>query len=62
MEVEIKDETIDQIRIDNERYLRKHPELNEMISKFMIALLKDKPTDVMQYAIVYFTSAHVDPE
>ena len=62
METEISEETFDQIRIENEKYLRKHPEFHDLISKFMISLLKDQPKDVMQYAIVYFTSANIETD
>jgi hypothetical protein len=40
---EISHEKLDLIRIENERYLRRHPELKKMIKDFMVALLKDKP-------------------
>lgn len=61
MDRDFDDAKLDIIRMENERYLRKHPELQDMISKFMISLLKDKPTDVLQYAIVFFTTAGVEP-
>jgi hypothetical protein len=57
---EFSDEKLDIIRIENERYLRRHPELQKMITDFMIALLKDKPKDVLPYAIVFFTSSQVE--
>ena len=60
--MEVSEEKLDKIRIENERYLRKHPELHEMISEFMVALLKDKPKDVLQYAIVFFTSSNTEPD
>ena len=56
------DEKLDIIRMENERYLRKHPELNKMISEFMVALLKDKPKEVLPYAVVFFTSSQVEPD
>lgn len=59
---EISDEKLDIIRMENERYLRRHPELNKMISEFMIALLKDKPKEVLPYAVVFFTSSQVEPD
>jgi Holliday junction resolvasome RuvABC DNA-binding subunit len=59
---EISDEKLDIIRMENERYLRRHPELNKMISEFMIALLKDKPNEVLPYAVVFFTSSQVEPD
>jgi hypothetical protein len=59
---EISDEKLDIIRMENERYLRRHPELNKMISEFMVALLKDKPNEVLPYAVVFFTSSQVEPD
>jgi hypothetical protein len=59
---EISDEKLDKIRMENERYLRRHPELKKMISDFMIALLKDKPKDVLPDAVVFFTSSQVEPD
>jgi hypothetical protein len=56
------DEKLDKIRMENERYLRQHPELGQMISEFMIALLKDKPKEVLPYAVVFFTSSQVEPD
>ncbi|OHT02467.1 hypothetical protein TRFO_30412 [Tritrichomonas foetus] len=59
---ELLDEKLDQIRIENEKYLRRHPELNKMISEFMMALLKDKPKEVLPYAVVFFTTSQVEPD
>jgi hypothetical protein len=59
---EFSDEKLDIIRIENERYLRHHRELQKMITDFMIALLKDKPRDVLPYAVVFFTSSQVEPD
>lgn len=56
------DEKLDQIRIENEKYLRKHPELNKMISEFMMALLKDKPKEVLPYAVVFFTTSQIEQD
>ena len=60
--MEVSEDKLDKIRIENEKYLRKHPELHEMISKFMNSLLRDKPTEVLQYAIVFFTTLNTEPE
>jgi hypothetical protein len=54
------DAKLDLIRMENERYLRQHPELKKMISEFMVALLKDKPKEVLPYAVVFFTSSQVE--
>lgn len=58
--MENEEELLDNVRIENERYLRRHPELGAMVKDFMIALLKDKPEDVFQYASVFFTSSYID--
>jgi hypothetical protein len=59
---ELSDEKLDLIRVENERYLRRHPELKSMISQFMVALLKDKPKEVLPYAVVFFTTSQVEPD
>jgi len=59
---EVTEEKLDQIRIENERYLRKHPELGRMISQFMVSLLRDKPKEVLPYAVVFFTTSQVEEE
>ncbi len=43
------------IRLNNERYLRDHPELRTMTSKFMASVLEAKPDDVVQFAAKFFT-------
>ena len=37
-------------RIDNEIYLRQHPELDFILENFLVKLLEDKPENVIQYA------------
>ncbi|KAM4579954.1 RIIa domain-containing protein 1 [Odontesthes bonariensis] len=46
-------------RIDNERYLRSHPEVEEMISHFLRDVLLKRPTDIREFAADHFTS--LDP-
>ena len=43
-------------RINNEKYFRVHPELRQMCSAFISALLADKPDDVHLYAEQFFTN------
>lgn len=38
----------------NELYLRKHPELNIMISIFLFRVLEEKPDDLLKYAGNFF--------
>ena len=61
-EMEVPDEKLDQIRIENEKYLRKHPEVQKMISDFLISLLHDKNDNVLQYAVAFFTTYAGEPE
>ena len=43
-----------EIRVANEEYLRKHPELNVMIKMFMQDVLNDYPENILEYAGSYF--------
>jgi hypothetical protein len=45
-----------ELRMANERYLRDHPEVNQLMKGFMLKVLDDKPDDVLPYAVDYFTS------
>ncbi|ORX41497.1 hypothetical protein BCR36DRAFT_587990 [Piromyces finnis] len=38
------------IRISNEKYLREHPEINDIIGYFISNVLKNKPKDIDEYA------------
>jgi hypothetical protein len=41
-------------RIDNEKYLREHPEIEFIIENFLIKLLEDRPTNTLAYSGDYF--------
>ena len=43
-----------QYRVNNETYLRNHPELQNMISVFLFKVLEEKPKDILSYAGKYF--------
>jgi len=47
-------EQIDKIkfltRIDNEHYLREHPETNFIIETFIMKLLEERPQNIIKYA------------
>uniref|UniRef100_A0A1A7YNE2 Regulatory subunit of type II PKA R-subunit (RIIa) domain containing 1 n=1 Tax=Iconisemion striatum TaxID=60296 RepID=A0A1A7YNE2_9TELE len=43
-------------RLDNERYLRAHPELGEMIGEFINKLMLNRPTNIQEFAADHFTS------
>ncbi len=37
-------------RIDNEHYLREHPETDFIIESFIMKLLEEKPNNIVKYA------------
>ena len=41
-------------RIDNEKYLREHPEIEFIIQQFLVKLLKKKKKNVISYAGNFF--------
>ena len=43
------------IQIQNEYYIRDHPELKYLIQNFYTEVLEKKPKDVTQFAVSYFT-------
>ncbi len=43
-----------QSRIDNEKYLREHPEIEFIIENFLVKLLQDRPANTLKYAGEYF--------
>ena len=51
-------EQIDKIkfwtRIDNEKYLREHPEIEFIIQQFLVKLLEDQPKNCVKYAGNFF--------
>jgi len=42
------------LRKENELYLRKHPEINDLMTVFLFKVLYDQPEDVVSYAGKYF--------
>ncbi len=56
--LKIQKEQIDKIkcltRIDNEKYLREHPEIEFIIKNFLIKLLEDRPENTLKYAGEFF--------
>ncbi|OQR87400.1 hypothetical protein THRCLA_22916 [Thraustotheca clavata] len=42
------------IRMDNEKYIRAHPELDLLIRSLVKAVLKDRPSNVTAYTHHYF--------
>ena len=48
-----------QMRLNNEKYLRSHPELKALVSLFMRTLLEDKPEKPEIFAAEFFTRPDV---
>ena len=46
-----------ELRIDNEKYFRAHPEVNGLLQLFMSKVLDDRPENVLEYAGTFFDSA-----
>jgi len=39
-----------ELRIENEKYFREHPELNAMVQLFIFKVLDDRPENILAYA------------
>ena len=44
-----------QMRLENEKYLRAHPELKMMMNRFLRDVLEKEPRDVTSFAAAFFT-------
>lgn len=51
------DRTKLQIRMENEKYLRDHPELTQMINLFMKYVLDEHPENILEFAGKFFDRA-----
>jgi len=40
----------------NERYLRAHPELKDMLQEFVMQCLRNQPKDIEEEAVKYFVN------
>lgn len=45
-------------RVDNEIYIRQHPELKFILDSFLVKLLEDRPENVLQYAGEQFNKSN----
>ncbi|GBG30745.1 RIIa domain-containing protein 1 [Hondaea fermentalgiana] len=45
------------LRLENEQYLRDHPELKGMLNKFFLKVLNERPDDIESFAAKYFTDS-----
>lgn len=43
------------LRMENEKYLREHPELKQMMNGFFLEVLNRRPTNIEVFAAVHFT-------
>ncbi|XP_026172390.1 RIIa domain-containing protein 1 [Mastacembelus armatus] len=46
-------------RIENEKYLRSHPEVEILISDFLRDVLLQRPGDIREFAAVHFTNPNL---
>ena len=46
-----------ELRMENERYFRQHPEINFMLQLFTAKILDDTPDNILEYAGTFFDSA-----
>ena len=48
-----------ELRIENEKYLRQHPEINGLITHFVSKVLDDRPNNILEYAGTFFDRAEL---
>jgi hypothetical protein len=58
---EVQKDQLDQLRLENERYMRSHPELNKAIQEFVYQVLKRKPDNIRNFALDFFEEAAGKP-
>ena len=46
-----------ELRMENERYIRSHHELNYILQLFVAKILDDRPENILEYAGTFFDSA-----
>ena len=46
-----------ELRMENERYFRHHPEINSLLCLFVQRILDDRPENILEYAGTFFDSA-----
>jgi hypothetical protein len=44
---------------ENEKYLENHPEMRPLLDEFMGAIFRDKPSDIVKFGALYFSSMRV---
>ncbi len=48
-----------ELRIENERYFRQHPEIRGLITLFVRKILDDRPENILEYAGTFFDRAEL---
>jgi hypothetical protein len=48
-----------ELRIENEKYFRAHPELQSMMQLFIFKVLDDRPENILAYAGQFFDRAEL---
>jgi hypothetical protein len=43
-----------ELRLKSEQYMRKHPELDDMLHDFIVEVLEHKPNDIVAFAAAHF--------
>ena len=46
-----------ELRMENERYFRNHPEINSLLCLFVQRILDDRPENILEYGGTFFDSA-----
>ncbi|KAI8997936.1 hypothetical protein BC832DRAFT_566911 [Gaertneriomyces semiglobifer] len=49
-----------QLRVENEQYLRTHPEIKSILSFFMQRVLEDQPNDIHGFAAKLFADSELE--
>ncbi len=48
-----------ELRIENERYFRQHPEISSLLGLFVRKILDDRPENILEYAGTFFDRAEL---
>jgi hypothetical protein len=51
---QVQRDDLDKLTIENERYMRARPDLNEAIDELVSSVQKRKPEDVQLFAVAFF--------
>jgi hypothetical protein len=58
---QIRRDELDKQRVENEHYMRAHPELNDAFQEFIYTALKRRPEDIHAFAVDFFTKPIAEP-